>query len=31
MLSNCGAGEDSSESLEQQEDQTLKEIIPEYS
>ena len=31
MLSKCGAGEDSSESLKQQEDQILKEIIPEYS
>ena len=34
MLSNCGAGEDSSESLGQQRDQsqsTLKEINPEYS
>ena len=30
MLSNCGAREDFSESLEQQEDQILKEIIPEY-
>ena len=30
MLSNRGAREDFSESLEQQEDQILKEIIPEY-
>ena len=31
MLSNCGAGEDSSESLGLQGDQTCKEINPEYS
>ena len=33
MLSNCGAGEDSSEFFELQEDQEsiLKEINPEYS
>ena len=31
MLSNCGAGDDSWESLGQQGDQILKEINPEYS